>query len=103
MARGSVTCDDSYLLLGPSQASTFADSLDQAAEQWGHAALAFPEERATYPDLASRADHLARGLIALGVEANEKVGILLSQGVDYFAFVFAIAKIGAFLRPRLGL
>lgn len=103
MPKGSVTCDDSYLLLGPSRASTFADSLDQAAEQWGHAALAFPEERATYPDLASRADHLARGLIALGVEANEKVGILLSPGVDYFAFVFAIAKIGALsvpLNPR---
>ncbi|MBO11922.1 MAG: AMP-dependent synthetase, partial [Planctomycetaceae bacterium] len=96
-------CDDSYLLLGPARASTFADSLDEAAGRWSHTALAFPEERATYPELSSRADHLARGLIALGVETNEKVGILLSQGVDYFAFVFAIAKVGAVsvpLNPR---
>ena len=103
MVSGNIECDDSYLLLGPVQASTFADSLDEAARRWSHTALAFPEERATYPDLASRTDHLARGLIALGVEANDKVGILLSQGVDYFAFVFAIAKVGAVsvpLNPR---
>ena len=103
MGSGNVKFDDSYLLLGPSRASTFADSLDEAAGRWSHTALAFPEERATYPELASRANDLACGLIALGVEAGEKVGVLISQGVDYFALIFAIAKIGAIsvpLNPR---
>lgn len=103
MTSGSVNFDDSYLLLGPSRASTFADSLDEAGARWSHTALAFPHERATYPELASRTHDLAKGLVALGVGAGEKVGVLISQGVDYFALIFAIAKIGAIsvpLNPR---
>ena len=99
MASDGVNFDDSYFLLGPSRASTFADSLDSAASRWSHTALAFPHERATYPELASRADDLARGLLALGVGAGEKVGVLIAQGVDYFALVFGIAKVGAVAVP----
>ena len=99
MASDGVNFDDSYFLLGPSRASTFADSLASAASRWSHTALAFPHERATYPELASRADDLARGLLALGVGAGEKVGVLIAQGVDYFALVFGIAKVGAVAVP----
>ena len=80
--------------VGPIEASTVADLVERGAAMWDHDAVAFPHERDTYPEFAARADHFARGLLALGLERGDKVGLLLPQGLDYLAAVFGAAKVG---------
>lgn len=90
---------DSDRKAGWIEVTTLGDFVDRAAEKWSHEAVVFPHERATYPEFAARTDHFARGLLALGIQPREKVGIFLTQGVDYLAIVFAAAKIGAISVP----
>lgn len=75
--------------------TTLSDCVDRAAERWQHDAIVFPHERATFPEFSQRIDHFARGLLALDVGYRDKVGILLPQGIDYYALLVGAAKIGA--------
>jgi fatty-acyl-CoA synthase len=70
--------------------------LDRSAENWpDREFLAFKEGRATFRQIRERADEIARSLIGLGVEPGEHVGILMDDGLDYAAAIFAVAKAGA--------
>ncbi|MQA13999.1 MAG: AMP-binding protein [Pseudonocardiaceae bacterium] len=81
-------------------ATTLGDLLDrQATEAADSEAAVFPTERATYAELAARAETFARGLVGLGVRRNDRVGILLPASVDLLAMLFAAAKIGAVAVP----
>lgn len=62
-------------------------------------AVVFPEERLTYKGLAERACVLARGLIGLGIEPGEKVGVLMANGPDCIAAIYGIALAGAVVVP----
>lgn len=80
-------------------ATPVAESLDRAAAEHGSSGVVFPHEAENYPALAARADRMAKGLIGLGVGPGDKVGILLPQGLDYLALLFAVTKVGAVAVP----
>lgn len=76
--------------------TTIGDCVDRAALTWpDHDAMVFPDERATFAELAARSDHLAKAFIGLGIRPDEKIGIRMNQSVDYYAVLVAAAKIGA--------
>lgn len=93
------------------EVSTLGDLLDRRAiEHPDGEALVFPDRdgsrcaddpatRATYPQLAARAQELARGLAGLGVRRGDRVGILLPASVDLVATLLAAAKLGAIAVP----
>jgi acyl-CoA synthetase (AMP-forming)/AMP-acid ligase II len=64
-----------------------------------HEALLFPDTRLTYRELAERAWSIASSLVALGVQPNEHVGILMTNHPDLVASVFGISLAGATVVP----
>lgn len=53
----------------------------------------------TFQQLDARTNRLAHGLIRLGVEPGDRVGLLLANGVEFLECFFALAKIGAIVAP----
>jgi fatty-acyl-CoA synthase len=79
---------------------TIDAALDQAAAKWGGAeALVAPAQdvRWTWADLASRADALAAGFLALGLEPGDRIGIWSPNCVEWALTQFAAAKVGLIL------
>jgi fatty-acyl-CoA synthase len=82
------------------EATTMGHLLDRQAARTPHAeALVMPGERLTYRELAERSDAAACKLLELGVDAGDKVGILLENRVEFVLALFAIAKLGAISVP----
>lgn len=85
---------------GWAEAVTLGDLLLRtAAHHPDHDAVVFPSERLSYAELAGRARELARGLIGLSIGPGEKVGVLMANGPDCVATIFAIALAGATVVP----
>src|SRR5450759_4109197 len=53
--------------------------------------------RFTYRQFNERVDQLAKGLLYIGVNQGDKVGIWANNVPDWLTFMFATAKIGAVL------
>ncbi|HNJ81433.1 MAG TPA: AMP-binding protein, partial [Methanoregulaceae archaeon] len=53
--------------------------------------------RWTYRDLLTQVDRLAKGLMALGVEKGDRVGIWAMNYAEWIAVQFATATIGAIM------
>ena len=53
--------------------------------------------RFTYSEFNKRVNNLAKGMMAIGVEKDSKVGIWATNVPDWLTFLFASAKIGAIL------
>src|SRR3954451_11862436 len=86
--------------LAHSESFTLGDLLLRAAATWPeHDAVVFPGERLDYAALADRAETLARGLIGLGVRPREHIGVLMPNGPDCVATLFAVALAGAVIVP----
>ncbi|WP_028066401.1 AMP-binding protein [Solirubrobacter soli] len=82
------------------EATTLGHLVDrQAAATPEREALVFPDARLTYAQLAERSDAFARALLGLGVEAGDKVGILLANRVEFVLALFGAAKLGAVVVP----
>jgi fatty-acyl-CoA synthase len=82
------------------EATTMGHLVDRQAEATGdREALVFPDVRLTYAQLAERTDAFARSLAGLGVEAGDKVGILLANRVEFVLALFGAAKLGAIVVP----
>ncbi|MHA6626416.1 class I adenylate-forming enzyme family protein [Pseudonocardia sichuanensis] len=82
------------------EATTLGDLLDRRAVERPDAdAVVFPEARASYAELAGRAQWFARRLAGLGVRRGDRVGILLPATVDLLAVLFGAAKLGAIAVP----
>jgi fatty-acyl-CoA synthase len=79
------------------EATTLGDLLLKAAPEAD--AVVFPEERWTFGELAERARTFARGLIGLGIEAGDRVGVLMANSPDAIASIFGIALAGATVVP----
>ncbi len=64
-----------------------------------HEALVCPDSngRWTFRELEEWANHLARGLIAFGVEKGDRVAVWSTNVPEWIALQFALAKIGAIL------
>jgi fatty-acyl-CoA synthase len=77
---------------------------DLAAERGDAEALVYPafthgdeELRLTFAQLDARVDDIARGLIAIGIEAGEHVAVWGNNVPDWVPMEFALARIGAVL------
>lgn len=82
--------------------STIGDLVDAAAADSEDLGLVFPDARATYPELAAITDRYAQALIALGVRAGDKVGILMPNQLEFIAGLVGALKIGAIVVPING-
>jgi fatty-acyl-CoA synthase len=72
---------------------------DSAAKRPDHDAFLDGDTTTTYRALDRRVDELARGLIALGIEHGDKVGLWMPNIVEWVIAYFAIARIGAVVVP----
>jgi len=62
-------------------------------------AIRYQGETITYKELDDRVDRLARGLIELGVEKGDKVGLWMPNLPEWVIAYFAVARIGAVVVP----
>ncbi len=79
---------------------TIGQALDQAAERWGEAdALVSVAQgvRWSWRALAERADALAAGFLALGLESGDRIGIWSPNCAEWALTQFAAAKVGLVL------
>ena len=102
-ATDAVSTSLSYVH-GPSEValigSTIGDMFDRtvAADPDAEALVVRHQGvRWTYGELASRVDEFARGLMAIGVETGDRVGIWSPNWAEWVVTQFATAKIGAIL------
>lgn len=61
--------------------------------------LVFPwtEARWTYKQLDVEADRVARGLLTMGVQKGDRVGIMAGNCEQYISVFFGVARVGAIL------
>ena len=79
---------------------TIGQALDRAAERWGDAdALVSVAQgvRWSWRELAQRADAMAAGLLALGLERGDRIGIWSPNCAEWALSQFAAARIGLIL------
>jgi acyl-CoA synthetase (AMP-forming)/AMP-acid ligase II len=85
---------------GWAEAMTMGDLMLRATDRFPERdAIIYPDERLTWTELTGRASQLARGLIGMGVEPGEHVGVLMANSPDCIASIYAIALAGAVLVP----
>ncbi len=82
---------------------TLSDHIDQAARSWPDTeALVFGEERLTFAQFAEHTRRIARGLVALGVTAGQKVGVFMHNIADMLAAIYGASSTGAIPVPING-
>jgi fatty-acyl-CoA synthase len=84
----------------PLMEETIGQALDAAAARWGdEMAIISPPQgvRWTFRDLARRADALAAGLLALGLEPGDRIGIWSPNCAEWALTQFAAARVGLIL------
>ncbi|MDD3111217.1 MAG: AMP-binding protein [Methanofollis liminatans] len=97
MVTGSYACGHS---VKPLMGETIGDMLNRIAARYpDNEALVSVHQniRWTYREFCERADALARGLMALGVERGDRVAIWAMNYAEWTLTQFATAKIGAIL------
>lgn len=62
-------------------------------------AVIFRDESLTYAELNAQVNALSNGLLGLGVQKGDRVGVLGRNCLEYVATYFALAKIGAIMVP----
>ena len=80
--------------------TTIGDLLDSQTERFGGREVLVHVEagtRSTYRELKIECDQVARGLMALGIEKGQHVGIWVTNYSEWVVAQFATAKIGAVL------
>jgi fatty-acyl-CoA synthase len=90
--------------IGPTDAPLLEETIGSAfdrtvADHPNHEALVVPfqDVRLTYRELAQRVDRLARGLIALGLEKGDRLGMWSPNNAEWVYIQFAAAKAGVIL------
>ena len=79
---------------------TIGQALDQAVQRWGNAdALVSVAQgiRWSWSELAHKADAMAAGLLALGLQPGERIGIWSPNCAEWALTQFAAARIGLIL------
>lgn len=72
----------------------------RAASRWGgREALVFGQRRWTHAQFADEVDRVARGLIGIGVEPGDKVGIWMTNRPEWLFLMYAIPSVGAITVP----
>ncbi|MBY6154378.1 AMP-binding protein [Vannielia litorea] len=83
---------------------TLGALLDEQAERYGARPAVHVDERGgargtswTYAELRQEADLIARGLMAQGIRAGERVAVMAPNSAEWILLEYALAKIGAVL------
>ncbi|KAJ5902863.1 AMP-dependent synthetase/ligase [Penicillium taxi] len=79
---------------------TLGELLTVQALQYGdYECLVFPwtGTRWTYADLKNESDRVARGLLAMGIQKGDRIGIMAGNCEQYVSVFFAAAQVGAIL------
>jgi len=78
--------------------ATLASMLDDVARRHPtHEALVYLERRLAYADIVREVERCARGLLALGVEPDDKVALWLPNRPEWLVVQHAVARIGGVL------
>jgi len=79
-------------------------TLGEILEKWAnetpdHEFMVYPDRnlRFTYREFNERVDRLAKGMLYIGIQPGQKIGIWAKNVPDWLTFMFATAKIGAIL------
>jgi long-chain acyl-CoA synthetase len=70
-----------------------------AARHLERTALVVDHERLSFSELDFLSNRIANGLVAIGVQPGDRVGLLGDNGWEWVASYYAIAKTGAVLHP----
>jgi fatty-acyl-CoA synthase len=62
-------------------------------------AIVFGDRRLTYQELNDEVDRLARGLLELGVQKDDKIGLWMPNIPEWVIAYFAVARVGAVVVP----
>lgn len=82
------------------EVTTIGDLLVRAtASHPDRAAIVFPDERASYAELYASVQQVARGLLALGVQPGQNIGLFLPNGLEFLHAFFGISLIGCVVVP----
>ena len=80
--------------------TTWAAMLDRQAGRHGpRTFLAMNGSKVTYAEFRAKADDLARGLMALGVDKGDVVAIWMTNSIEWVICQFAVYKAGGILLP----
>jgi fatty-acyl-CoA synthase len=91
----SLTAKRENLALMRTNVSPLADMLLKACDiSPEKEAFVFPTGRKSYDAVVQSVLHRARGLIGLGIQPGDHVGILLPSGIDFIETLFAVAMVG---------
>lgn len=75
---------------------TLNEMLDVAERDYGKTeALVTSRERLSYAELHDRVREFARGLLAFGVRPGDRIGVLISNRVEWFISTYAAQRVGA--------
>ncbi|KAJ5720121.1 hypothetical protein N7493_006999 [Penicillium malachiteum] len=92
------------IVAGPTQPALLDITLGelltiQALQYANYECLVFPwtGARWTYANLKEEADRLARGMLAMGIQKGDRVGIMAGNCEQYISVFFAAARVGAIL------
>ena len=91
-----VSGSSSHPLIG----ETIGNLFDRSAEKWSEReALVVRQQnvRYTYAELKQRVDALAMGLLKLGLQPGDRIGIWSPNNTEWVLLQFASAKIGLIL------
>ena len=80
--------------------STIGEALDHAAETWGDneaVVVCHQNFRWSFRQLQEAADAMAAGLVALGFERGDRIGIWSPNNIEWVVTQFATAKAGLIL------
>ena len=79
---------------------TLGSLLDSAADRFAdREALVFEGRRWSYREVKAETDRVAKGLIAYGVQPEDRVAIWMTNRPEWIFAMFAVAKTGACLVP----
>ena len=82
------------------QPRSLGDWMDTCAAEYGCRPQVLADDRTlTYQDVAEQSRQLADGLIALGVQPGDRVGMVMANYPEFVAIKFAIARTGAIAVP----
>jgi acyl-CoA synthetase (AMP-forming)/AMP-acid ligase II len=85
---------------GDRQPQTIPDALDLAAVSYpDDEALIDGTARLSFADLALRVDHVARALVASGIEPGDRVALWAPNSAEWVITSFAVYAVGAVLVP----
>ncbi len=84
----------------PWRPRTLAQHLDLAADRWGsHPFVVTDNHTYTYDDMVAWSNRLAAGLLELGIQPGEHVGVVMANHPEFVALKFAISRLGAVSVP----